>query len=244
VIAATAAITRPSLRGRELSYQYGLAIDEETYERGYPAGGCECDRICRCSLILHVEVENKPLNLALLAEALGPTSADERYAAQRLLAAARLEIHDFEVETAWGYYGEEVDGIFLDQNKALQVDAQWEEFLALPEDKRIPFLLEREYGHVLASLQGKTFDIEEVEIADLIFGAVHHYENLDEQTLGGYQMMSEDTRGNASERQAQAEVPLGVVAAAGRRYRVVDGYHRLKTAQDLGRESVRVYVAR
>jgi hypothetical protein len=234
------------LAGRDLE-ERGVSIDWNLTHSGRLAEGCDCDAsdMHRCHVIEDAVISEE-IDLWALAELWQPQTLGQRYGAQRLLAFAHLSSEVFEISTTRGYYGEEIGGIYLNHALAQKLDRQWQQYQKLPEAQQLPHLLKLEYGYVLDALVGKRFIAESVAVKQLVFGARDHYVNkLDQGLVARYSaQLSDDAHRSQALRQRLQKVPLGVVTAERARYRVVDGYHRLRAAQISKQERAWVWVAR
>lgn len=165
-------------------------------------------------------------------------SALDRYGIERIVARQNLNADSFEIEVGPGYYGEEIDGVHLDYQIRQNINAEVEKYLKLKADPsvRIPHLLMVEYGYLLETLEGRSFKITDVPLDSVKFGASNHYQHLDQGAVSGY--------ADRLKSEMLADLPLGVALSEGGFYRLIDGYHRLRAAQEAGFEKVRVAVAK
>ena len=87
------------------------------------------------------------------------------------------------------------------------------------DDDKIPFILLREYGRLLPTLEQKHWMAREVNKNDLVFGAENHYRKLDNAVVDYYQNYPKD-------------LPRGICLPDGERFRIIDGYHRCSAAEE------------
>jgi hypothetical protein len=180
---------------------------------------CNCgdDDYCRCGTITNARVTD--VNLATIHHALienRKLTEVESYCVDRILVAYQLyDVNVWNVNVTSGYYGEEIKSITLDSQIATKCDQDIEAMLALLSNaEKIEFVLNLEYGYLLAILAGKRYKIITVEKKDLSF-QTGHYHRLNRDIVSGYKDYS---------------LPRGIVIKQENQYRLIDGYHRCAAA--------------
>lgn len=129
---------------------------------------------------------------------------------------------NWEIAVHGGYYGDEIDGVFLSVLNRVNSDlGQYTGEI----DKDIPFLLKREYGELDFRLVGKKWKEDIIKMDDLVFPQTQHYNRVDDNL---YYYKDEFY-----------PFPRGVVLKDGSKYKVIDGYHRLKNTKQ---SNVIVYI--
>lgn len=212
--------SKPSLSSTNFQWEPGFDI---TYSRSTDCEehGCPKEGICRCSTIKDarvIEVGDITRNFGLLDEF-------QRYCVDRLLVARKIwDTDNWEVRVRRGYYGQEIDGVYLEN--ANKIEQEVNELLKLSDTDKIKYVLKLEYGYILDVLENKDFEICEVERSSIIFGQEGHYKKLDKGMVEKYK---------------DYELPRGICIQDGEKYRVIDGYHRISACQD---EKVKIIVAK
>lgn len=193
---------------------------EYDYDKTECDGTCGDDDYCRCGKIINGAI--KDFNAASLLKEICKNSKSENiffeYCVDRLLSIYRPTILAMELPVSQGYYGEEVCGGF--ELPSLRNDV--ETCYNLPSDKAIEFILEKEYGYLLYSLEGKEWNIERVLVDELYTG-------------NSYQKMVKiDGREN------NYSLPIGIYQKEGSKYRLIDGFHRFSTTKKDRQTSVEI----
>jgi hypothetical protein len=227
------------LSGIDLRYDVDVDYAEDFDCENY---GCTEGGICRCSTIANAEVEDiSPSALASCwkRSAPGPLDALTLYGIERIISAAHLSKHDFEVEVTGGYYGEEIGSVLLDINRAEEIEATVGEYFKQRNlTDQVEFLLINEYGQLLPQLQGARYQLEKIDTSRLHFAAKTHASNLRQSVVERYRREQSYPPFDAG-----ADRPLGVVMFDHDHYRVIDGYHRLSAARQRQTPEVLVIVA-
>lgn len=219
------------------SDNFVYCIDYET--QGYRSceeSGCLDDNICRCYKINSIEI--KKINIDQITQNLFDSFHSDsellkrdrkitslvydydielidRYCIDRILTINKVwknNLWDF--STMFGYYGEEVQSIYLKKNLFNTIFTQIEKCLNLHSLKeKIEYILELEYGSILDRIKYKDYKIEFINTSDLIFNQKEHKKKA-------LQEESHDT-----------EIK-GICELVSGKYQVIDGYHRLSKNQD------------
>lgn len=214
-----------------LMYVGGTEYD---YDRSYPCDdGCVND-YCRCGRIDNVRVKVDFHNLAIgiaipmenvlleineankLKRKIEKNSMFFAYCIDRVLRIKKADNPDlWDGEVSGGYYGQELDGISFSDYDTISLIHQLYQYS--PQQKIIE-VLKLEYGHLLPQLEGMKWTLmEDVDIKDLIVPNVEYMKKVD-STI--YPDMNE------------YELPIGIYTDAGNgKFKLVDGYHRLISAQ-------------
>lgn len=208
----------------KLNFHYVAGFDIEYEEEFECQNGSDCcdNDYCRCGVIFNANVtkvgsaENivKHIESALDYEKL---NAIEHYGVERLASFHKVWDKDrYEVGVCGGYYGQEIDGIYL--SDAASLEAKINEFLALKTNRdRIEFLLTEEYGFVHERVQNKTWKVDVVEKDKIHFGQSEYYRHVNENLLKDY---------------FDYNFPRGICLKEDGVYKVMDGYHRLTACKD------------
>lgn len=209
------------------------------YNYSHDCSGCECgDGYCRCSRIVDIRIIK--VSLHHLVNEISSSFISSRipiedyetksefneeffsYCIWRLAVIHKMwEEHNWYVSTCGGYYGEEIDGVAIENHNFKQ---DIEELAALSPQERIKFVLHEEYGFILDSLKDKKFEEIKVKKSDLVVGNDTYHKKVNR---GTYSKESYD-------------LPIGIYLKDGEKYRLIDGYHRYI---DLADEEVSIIAA-
>lgn len=209
--------------------------------------GCHDEGVCRCSLIENVLLEkvyldrvrrkiirriynsgkNQERNNAITQILFGYDSdLVLNYCVDRLLSRFKVwDLDNWDYTIDYGFYGEEVNSIFIKPEIFSEISRHISELEKLDELRDIVFyLLKLEYGFILDKLEGKNFKIDYIDFSKLIFGQKSHKKNVESEDLSNYRYP-----------------PVkGIVIKQDDNYFVVDGYHRLGASKS---EKVLVIIA-
>jgi hypothetical protein len=201
--------------------------------------GCDDEGICRCGMIYdavvtHVEV-TKMVNLIYdklfddttlsgkregkLSQILYGIGEDiNRYTIDRILRKYKVWDADYyTVEVCGGYYGQEIEGVFLNQNITSKIEEELNIAFSIDDlSGRVEYLLGLEYGSLLPELEHCQYEIIEVDKSDINFGSIEHHSKVKKKDLEFY-----------SDRNYKGI--RGVVTFVNGKYRLIDGYHRVHT---------------
>lgn len=225
------------IEGSNLQYQveYEYASDYSCHDSGCDDGPCRCGTISDAQVTeidvgLLGDLYRKQIRNAFPAD---KKQEMERYAVREIIEVARLRSDDFEVVVSPGYYGEEIDGVYLDRSRAMQLDHEVSDFLGLPQDKlkQTMWLLCHKNGRPPAETLGvSSCSITSVAVSRLAFP------DFEPEKVPGQV---------ESYRSPLSKLPVGVVVEQGDgSYLVVDGHRHLQEAKDAERTRVKVIALR
>jgi hypothetical protein len=145
----------------------------------------------------------------------------DKYCINRILTINKLWNKElWEVVVCPGYYGDEIDKILLDKkifNKIVdEIDMSL--FLDTIEDK-VKYILELEYGKVIDLLNYNNFEIIEIDKSEIEFTNKNHFEIVSKKDLKFYKNYPY-IYGVVSKNQKKH----------GKNYKIIDGYHRISSA--------------
>ena len=185
---------------------------------------CICDDfICRCKKIVKVELNDITISTVvdgLLSKfKLNPNEFNSKgkftiYCLTKIAICLNLNNKDnFYVDKSMGYYGEEVDGIYLNNNVESDLNRIYKIFRKCQSNiQRVNFLLELENGYILNDLKDKAKVVfEKIPINAITI-------NTDRYGI----VKSKDIEYLDKEHPDYS----GVVLKQDGGYRLIDGYHR------------------
>ena len=194
----------------------------------YDRSACTCDDwICRCTTIERAWVENVPVDNVidkLYRTHCKDDSDINKYCFDRICHVFKIYDKDlYDIETGGGYYGEEVYGVYFEDEERI-VDT-FNEVLALDTDlEKIQYCLNLEYGYLIDCVKSATFaEIVETSPSHIYFLQLEYMKKIDRQIIEAYKNI---------------ELPIAVCFKDGDKYRLIDGYHRFAANKD--RDNVRI----
>lgn len=184
----------------------------EAYERG---------DYCRCTTIEHAWIDNINVNEVVkkLYDTHSRTDSDiDEYCFDRICSAFKIYDKDYyEVETCGGYYGEEVDGVYFENEEKI-FNAYYEVIALETNIEKIKYCLKLEYNYL----------IDRVESASLAHILMMSPDNIRiPQTE--YFIKLEN---NVIEDYKDRKLPVAVCVRNDGCYRLIDGYHRYIANKD------------
>ena len=217
-------------------FHFIVEVDCEYDNRCVP--GCD-GQYCGCSRIERAEVESVDIDYVssrlteavLIAVKPFKLEVDRKileYCLDRFFRHSGLRDKDnYYVQTCSGYYGEEIDKVVYEGELASQVCtmAHGSSLDALR------FVLEEEYGYLLDFLKsaGDCRIVDGVSFDDIEVPNADHYVKLDKGLVEKYK---------------DYEFPIGVYRESGWKYRLIDGYHRLKAALCSDKKTCKIIVVK
>ena len=142
---------------------------------------CQCDSICRCSVITQTKVTDASRVVpSIMGELPKKMSAIHRYAIGRICTFCELWRTDlYDVEVGNGYYGQEVTGISIDPAVRKRFEELVGQFTELKDPTEITLeLLREEYGFILNCVKNAKFSIKPVEVLTINCGQDNHYRRV------------------------------------------------------------------
>lgn len=196
----------------------------------YERSACHCDDdYCRCTTIEHAWINN--INIREVIEELyhrhSRTDSDiDEYCFDRICYAFKIYDKDFyEIKKCWGYYGQEIQGIWFENEE--KIFNAYYEMLALNTTlEKIQYCLKLEYNYLIDCVKSATSAaIVEVSPNDIRLPQTEYFIKL---------------KNNIIEEYKNRELPIAVCIKDGDKYRLIDGYHRFVANKD--RDSVNIVV--
>ena len=199
--------------------QYDLEYD---YERS----ACTCDAYergdyCRCTTIERAWVES--INIKNVINRLYTKYCDERseiheYCFDRICVASKIYDKDlYEIESCCGYYGEEIDGVYFENEE--KIFNAFNKLLKLTSDiEKIKYCLELEYSYLIDRVVNKTSaKIMVVDTKNIMLPQTEYFIKLNKNVIEDYK-----TR----------KLPVAVCVKNEDKYVLLDGYHRFIANKD------------
>lgn len=252
-----------SIRG--MNFRYGGVTAKYDTTESCRESGCDQEGICRCGVIVNAEIDhidskriihaianrmigwgNKPTRQSLreqsIADLLDTAGADiDFYTIDRI---TRLKgIHDpesYRIEIEPGYYGEEIEGIYLKDDIVEEIEiAIWDALSIDCMEDRIEHLLMLEYGRIHPDLTDCVYERIKADPKDLIFASVSHLRIVKKKYTSGeldhYRKKPHDKN---------KPTFRGIVVQAGDKLKVIDGYHRCWTSYSEGEKKIDLLLAK
>ena len=204
---------------KRTNLQYEIDYD---YERS----ACTCDAYengdyCRCTTIENAWIES--LNVKRVFNKLYKIHGKEyseinEYCFDRLCSIFKIyDKYNYEIESCDGYYGEEIDGIYFDNEEKI-VEA-YNKILELTNDiEKIKYVLELEYGYLIDKVANAVSAvIKEVNTEKIRLPQKEYFVKLSKEVIEDYK---------------NRELPVAVCIKDECEYKLVDGYHRFIANKD------------
>ena len=198
----------------------------------YDITPCTCGAefgICRCTEIINAHVIN--LNACEVAEILyrkhsRTDSCIDKYCFDRICYAFNIYDEDFyEVETSWGYYGEEVRGVWF-KNEEKIFNAYYEMLALNTVFEKIQYCLKLEYNYLIDCVEFATSAaIIEVSPNNIRLPQTEYFIKVDKNVVEEYK---------------NRDLPIAVCVKDGDFYRLIDGCHRYMANKE--RDSVEIII--
>ena len=212
-----------------LQYAINYYVD---YDYDYGNSNCTChpDDYCRCSVITNCRITGVNMNELVkyfCDNAIEIQNDVDEYCVDRLLRHSDMaDVNNYSVNISNGYYGQEIDGIVYDDIHGMS--RKINNLVKMKDINKIKYVLEKEYGYLLESLEGLTkVDVCEVSKKDLKVGMPSHYLRLKRSIIESYI----DYKGI-----------LGIYVRDNNQFRIIDGYHRLRAFNESDRKKAKIIV--
>jgi hypothetical protein len=211
---------------KELDFlYYGIDYDSNPEKAEDHDERCK-DDYCRCTTlhptinsIDHIQIAQR------IYEKFNITEEKTKYCIERICST--LKYDDLYCDVCWGYYGQEMDSIKIDNYEILDKLEEAIDIKLLRKnklkklneisnlelsDEKIRQILIMEYGYLLDELKKSTFSVIEIDPKYIIFPQEEHAKNLNEDKVIVYKNHSGI---------------CGIVKEKNGMYKVIDGYHRI-----------------
>ena len=201
-------------------------------EYDYERSGCTCnDWPCRCTTIKNAWIENININEVMSAilirnfKSKNLTEID-LYCFDRICRVNHIwDKEYYEIEVCPGYYGEEIGGVFFENEKKVVMELN--KLLTLNSDiDKIKYILELEYGYIIDSVKScHNVSVIDCDPKLVIAPQQEYYHRLEKNVIESYK---------------DYNIPCAVCKKNGDRYLIIDGYHRV--AANKNRENIEIIV--
>ena len=201
-------------------------------EYDYKRSGCTCnDWPCRCTTIRNRWVEdiniNKVMSSILICNFKSKNLTEiDLYCFDRICRVNHIwDKECYEIEVKPGYYGEEIGGVFFENEEKVVIE--FDKLLTLKSDiDKIKYILELEYGYVINSIENcHNVSITDCDPKLVIAPQKEYYHRLEKNVIESYK---------------DYKIPCAVCKKNGDKYLIVDGYHRVSANKD--KESIEIIV--
>lgn len=186
----------------------------------YDRSSCHCHAYergdyCRCTSIINFKLTSvgvKEVVKKFYDKYHRTDSVIDAYCFDRI--CHEFKIYDttkYEPKYCAGYYGEELEGIYFEDEK--QIVDSYIELLNLKTDiEKIQYCLMLEYGYLIESVSNAiSCHVETVLTANVVPPQVEYFIKVDKNSIDSY---------------TNRVLPVAVCIKDGTRYKIIDGYHR------------------
>jgi len=195
-------------------YDYDYEISRDCFNHG-------CDGVCRCSRYSSLKLNSIDVNAMIYCIKTSLRKNDKRkenklflYCLERL--CNQYTVDCFSLNVVNGYYGEEINGVVLDDESLI------EQFLALNNPTEwVEFYLKQEYGYVLEDLKNLNWIIEKVDLKYIV--VPNTYRKLNRKTVEKYCKQYKNDF-------------LSCLTDCN--YKLIDGYHRVQASKELNKQKI------
>ena len=201
-------------------------------EYDYERSQCTCnDWPCRCTVIINTWVEDIDINVVMTRLLMSHFPSEDLteidlYCFDRICRMNNIwDKECYEIETCPGYYGEEIDGIFF-QNEEKVINEFGKLFELKNNADKIKYILKLEYGYVIESIE-KLHNVSVISCDPklVVVPQQEYYHRLEKDVVESYK---------------DYKIPCAVCKKSGDKYLIIDGYHRVAANKD--KESIQIIV--
>lgn len=199
-------------------------------EYDYERSSCVChDWPCRCTTINQTWVESININetiATLCFSHFKNVNYIDFYCFDRICRIFHVwDKEYYEVEVCAGYYGEEINGVYFENED--KVISEFNKVLELKNDiDKIKYVLQLEYGYTIESIKDSNYaNIIDCDTKLIVFPQKEYYRKLESDVIDSYKDYS---------------APCAICKKQGDKYLIIDGYHRVAANQD--KENITIIV--
>ena len=200
----------------------------------YERSACSCNAYergdyCRCTTIEHAWVDDAHARKVVNELYRRHSRTDlyiDRYCFDRICYAFKIYNKNlYEVETGGGYYGEEVYGVYFDDEEKI-FDAYYEVIELNTPIEKIQYCLNLEYGYLIGCVASATSaNLIETSPKNICPPQTEYFKKIDNEVINEYK---------------NRDLPIAVCVKDRDKYRLIDGYHRFVANKD--KEKVEIVV--
>lgn len=207
----------------ETNLQYVVDYD-------YNRSGCTCnDWPCRCTKITEAWINNINVNKVieeLYRKHSRTDSHIDMYCFDRICSVFEIYNKDlYEVRTGRGYYGEEVYGVYFENEEKI-FNTYCEVLESNSAIEKIKYCLELEYNYLIDCVEFATSaSIIEASPHNINLPQMNYFIKLEKNVIEDYKNRT---------------LPIAVCIKDGSKYRLIDGYHRFAANKE--QDSVNIVV--
>jgi len=236
---------------KEYNYEYIVNCNYDSYN-DCENNGCIDEGICRCGVISNQHVSSVDINLISkniydqyfdndlsnirdekLSQILDDSVGKDinLYTIDRILRHFKIWKNNcWYIEVKYGYYGEEVTGVFFEKNTIQKIENKINEAFSITSlTERVKYLIILEYKRLLPEISNSKFELITLPVNSLEFGSKTHYGNVNKEDLSHYR---------------NYDGIMGLVTKkTNDKYRIIDGYHRLSVAVNMKSNDVKLILA-
>lgn len=215
--------------------RYVFSGVEYDYDRSTNCINSGCDSICRCQEITNARITKVDIShiaSSFISEVLGVKIKSEDkldvYCIDRIIRLSGLrKTENWELDVHKGYYGDECSGPYPDEQETAKIRDIFQSMLELSAADKIKACLKEEYGHILPKLLDCTkAEIITTDPKDVEMFNESYMRKLDKEYVEQYN---------------EYKLPRAVVDNGGKfKYRLIDGYNRMTSANNQSLISVDV----
>ncbi len=192
----------------------------------YDRSACTCEAYergdyCRCTTIEHAWIDNVNVNEVIrkLYETHSRTDSDiDAYCFDRICSAFKIYDKDYyEFETCGGYYGEEVDGVYFENEEKI-FNAYYEVIALETNIEKIKYCLKLEYNYLIDRVESASFaHILKIAPSAIRLPQTEYFIKLENSVIEDYK---------------DRKLPVAICVRDEKCYRLIDGYHRYIANKD------------
>jgi len=194
------------------------------YDTHCHSNGCDEEGICRCGTISNARISMLDMGAFVTSlcrtmniKKTDPTLTEKLlwYSVDRLCRIYKLYNKDsWRIDVGGGYYGEEINGIYLENREGLSNALD----LLIASDNPVELILKEEYGFLIPEVADQKWIVEKVDLKPIKAQSVGQMRKVDRETTNFYT----DYEG----------IVAVCIKAADGSFRLIDGYHRLAAQYD------------
>jgi hypothetical protein len=181
-----------------------------------------CDSICRCTVIINFNIISVRINNLInniyknIKNDNYTTKTIVIYCLDRLLRKRKLyDPGNWNYEISHGYYGDEIDGCFIDSKSKKELFDDLDILENKNNDDMIRYVLVIEYGYLLPILENCTFEMKKVPYNQITPGNKNHHNKIKNKILSSIYPTN------------SYKLPICICTQINpEEYKIIDGYHR------------------